>query len=161
MIVYDLCCVSGHRFEGWFGSSDDFADQQQRGLVACPECASVDVSKAPMAPAVSAKSNQIKSASESAQQTTEQTTGPLANMPMPAEVEKTVAKLAELQAKALEKSTYVGKDFVEKSRAMHYGEVDEAAIHGEATLKDARELLEEGVGVTPLPFPVAPPEDVN
>ena len=44
MIVYDLCCDTGHRFEGWFGSSDDYSDQQQRGLVSCPECGSAIMS---------------------------------------------------------------------------------------------------------------------
>ena len=67
----------------------------------------------------------------------------------------------EAQAKALENSTWVGKDFVEQSRAMHYGERDHAAIHGEATVQEAKELLEEGVPVAPLPLPVAPPDDVN
>ena len=57
MIVFDLSCDFGHRFEGWFGSSDDFADQQNRGLIACPECGSSQVEKAPMAPAVPAKAN--------------------------------------------------------------------------------------------------------
>ena len=74
MIVYDLSCDQGHRFEGWFGSSDDFAEQ---------------------------------------------------------------------------------------SRAMHYGEREAETIHGQATPEEAHALFEEGVPVSPLPFPVAPPEDVN
>ena len=52
MIVFDLSCDAGHRFEGWFGSSEDYAGQQRRGLVSCPRCGSADVDKAPMAPAV-------------------------------------------------------------------------------------------------------------
>lgn len=161
MIVYDLCCDIGHRFEGWFGSSDDYSDQTARGLISCPECGSVDVMKAPMAPAVSAKSNQNKTIPESSRQISADAKEPMTNTPVPVEVEKAISKLAELQAKALKDSTYVGKDFVEKSRAMHYGEVDQAAIHGEASLKDAKDLIDEGVGVAPLPFPVAPPEDLN
>ena len=57
MIVYDLICDHGHRFEGWFGSSGDYAEQRERGLVSCPQCGSGEVTKAPMAPAVPAKGN--------------------------------------------------------------------------------------------------------
>ena len=85
----------------------------------------------------------------------------LSNTPMSPEVAAALGKLAEAQAKALKDSTWVGKDFVEQSRAMHYGERDHAAIHGEASVQEARELLDEGVSVAPLPLPVAPPEDVN
>ena len=28
MIVFDLACQAGHRFEGWFASSGDFEGQQ-------------------------------------------------------------------------------------------------------------------------------------
>jgi hypothetical protein len=55
----------------------------------------------------------------------------------------------------------VGNDFAEQSRAMHYGERDHAPIHGQASLVQARELLEEGVPVAPLPLPIAPPDELN
>ena len=159
MIVFDLSCDQGHRFEGWFGSSEDFASQMDRGLVACPQCGSENISKAPMAPAVGKKGNQ--------QPMPRQQTAPdtkdkgLSNAPLTPEVAQALEKLAKAQAKALENSTWVGKDFVEQSRAMHYGERDHAAIHGEATVEEAKDLLEEGVQVAPLPLPVAPPDDVN
>jgi len=156
MIVYDLSCDHGHRFEGWFGSSEDFVSQQERGLVSCPECGSENVSKAPMAPAVGKKGNQLETAGAN----NGKDKG-LSNTPMTPEVAEALGKLAEAQAKALKNSTWVGKDFVEQSRAMHYGERDHAAIHGEATVQEAKELLEEGVPVAPLPLPVAPPDDVN
>jgi hypothetical protein len=80
---------------------------------------------------------------------------------MPPEVQKALAALAKAQAEALRKSTWVGDLFSEESRAMHYGERDEAPIHGQATLAEAKALIEEGVPVAPLPFPVAPPEKLN
>lgn len=160
MIVFDLICPHGHRFEGWFGSSDDFTSQQEQGLVSCPTCGSDEVTKAPMAPAVGKKGNQQRSARPSEPTGNEGGKG-LSNTPMTPEVAKAIEKLAKAQAKALENSTWVGKDFVDQSRAMHYGERDHAAIHGEATLQEARELLDEGVSVAPLPLPVAPPEDLN
>ncbi|RIV88792.1 DUF1178 family protein [Aurantiacibacter zhengii] len=160
MIVFDLSCDQGHRFEGWFGSSEDFASQCERGLVSCPTCGSEDVSKAPMAPSVGRKGNQ-QQAGGVPQSASDRAGKGLSNTPMTPEVAHAIEKLAKAQAQALKNSTWVGKDFVEQSRAMHYGERDHAAIHGEATVQEARELLDEGVPVAPLPLPVAPPEDLN
>ena len=50
MIVFDLRCVHGHGFEGWFGSDDEFMDQNGRGLVECPLCADKVISRMPTAP---------------------------------------------------------------------------------------------------------------
>jgi hypothetical protein len=155
MIVFDLSCHEGHRFEGWFASSTDYADQQERGLLACPSCGSAEVSKAPMAPAVPAKGN-----------TRQEVLPPepprqVANTAMPPEVQKALAALAKAQSAALKNSTWVGDKFAEETRKMHYGERDEAPIHGQASLAEAKALIEEGVPVAPLPFPVAPPEKLN
>jgi hypothetical protein len=80
---------------------------------------------------------------------------------MPAEVAAALQNLAEAQAKALKDSKWVGDAFAEQSRAMHYGERDPESIHGQATPDEALALFEEGVPVAPLPFPVAPPEELN
>ncbi|OBV12552.1 DUF1178 family protein [Erythrobacter dokdonensis] len=155
MIVFDLSCADGHRFEGWFGSSADYADQRSRGLLACPHCGSTEVAKAPMAPAVPVKGNVRQDPLPT------EASRPVANTPMPLEVQKALAALAKAQAEALSKSTWVGEKFAEESRAMHYGERDEAPIHGQATLAEAKALIDEGVPVAPLPFPVAPPDKLN
>jgi hypothetical protein len=155
MIVFDLSCTHGHTFEGWFGSSDDFASQQTRGLLCCPQCGTPDVVKAPMAPAVPVKGNR-----RAAERPAAAAQG-LSNAPMPPHVQQALVKLAQAQAAALKDSTWVGKKFADDARAMHYGERDPAPIHGEASPAEARQLLEEGVAVAPLPFPVAPPEDLN
>lgn len=152
MIVFDLeCAAAGHRFEGWFASSAAFAEQQGRGLVTCPECGSGDVAKAVMAPNVGRKGNQI---AVSAPQ-------PVAGGKLPPEAQAVLAKLAAAQAEALKKSRWVGKDFADESRKIHYGETQDAVIHGEATAEQAKDLLEEGIAVMPLPFPVAPPDELN
>ncbi|MDG5747524.1 DUF1178 family protein [Qipengyuania sp. XHP0207] len=159
MIVYDLSCIEGHRFEGWFGSSADFEAQRERGLVSCPECGCSKVAKAPMAPAVSSKSNSgtvVEGNSESAGSTT-----PIMRGELPAEVRQAVETLAKAQAKALKSSTWVGEKFAEQARSMHYGEADEAPIHGKATKDEAEEMLAEGIAVAPLLFPVAPPDELN
>ncbi|MCK0128321.1 DUF1178 family protein [Erythrobacter sp. F6033] len=158
MIVYDLHCEHGHQFEGWFGSSADFEDQQARGFVSCPDCGSARVSKAPMAPAVPAKGN---TRTEQSPPSASNAGKPVSNQPIPPEVEKAMKALAKAQEKALEKSTWVGEQFAEQSREMHYGERDETPIHGQATLEEAKSLIDEGVQVAPLPFPVAPPDKLN
>ncbi len=163
MIVYDLSCDQGHRFEGWFGSSDDYARQLATGMLSCPACGSGEVSKAPMAPSVGKKGNQRADAPKAmvAGAAGEEGARPVSNAPMPAEVKQALEKLADAQKKALKNSKWVGKSFADESRAMHYGERDHQAIHGEASPEEAKELIDEGVPVAPLPFPVAPPEDLN
>ena len=147
MIVFDLHCEHGHRFEGWFGSSSDYEDQLARGLLACPECGTTEVTKAPMAPAVPAKGNTRSEAPEPSPRSAPvpapveaagaEESAPVSNKDMPAEVQKAMEKLAEVQSKALKDSTYVGSDFAKQSREMHYGERNEAPIHGQASLKEA------------------------
>jgi hypothetical protein len=154
MIVFDLSCTHGHRFEGWFGSSADYEDQRARGLLSCPHCGAGEVSKAPMAPAVPAKGN-------SKPEVLPAESRPMANTPMPPEVQKALIQLARAQAEALKNSTWVGEKFAEETRKMHYGERDEAPIHGQASLAEAKALIEEGVPVAALPFPVAPPDKLN
>src|SRR5947208_803380 len=49
MIVFDLVCAAGHRFEGWFDSPADFASQQERKLLGCPSCGDAHVRRVPSA----------------------------------------------------------------------------------------------------------------
>lgn len=155
MIVFDLkCAAHGHVFEAWFGSSADYEDQQARGLVTCPYCGDAQVGKAVMAPAVAAKGNSRPDAAPAANT-------PVATAPDPARMRAMVKALAQAQSKALEGSTWVGRDFAAQARAMHYGEQDRASIHGEVAPAEARALISEGVEVAPLPFPVVPPHAKN
>lgn len=149
MIVFDLACDKDHRFEGWFGSSEDFASQQARGLVTCPVCDSASVAKAPMAPAVGPKGNRADPVL------------PVANKQMPAELAEAFKALAAAQAKALAKSEWVGDRFASEVRSMHYGETEEKQVHGRASKDDAIALLDEGIAVAPLLVPVHPPEELN
>ena len=158
MIIFDLTCDSGHRFEGWFTSSSAFTEQHGEGLVSCPQCGSLMVEKAPMAPAVGKKSNQR---SEIRPHRKSSETTAVTNGTVPPEVAEALMRLARVQAKALERSKWVGEKFAETSRAIHYGEREAESIHGQATVEEAQELIDEGISVAPLPFPVNPPEDLN
>lgn len=135
MIVFDLQCGDcADVFEAWFRSGADFEDQARRGLVQCPVCQSARVVKAPMAPRVPRKSGDALS--------------PL-------------AKLAAVQAKILENSEWVGDRFAEEARAIHVGDSQSRAVHGNATAAEAKSLIDDGVPVAPLPLPVVPPKQVN
>ncbi len=105
-----------------------------------------------MAPAVPAKGNAQSSRPQESRSVTHS---------LPPQVMQAMHALAEAQGKALKDSTWVGDRFAEHSRAMHYGERDHATIHGRATRAEAVSLAEEGIAVSPLPFPVAPPDELN
>lgn len=157
MIVFDLKCrAGGHVFEGWFSSSADFDEQKERGLLLCPVCGDQDVSKGVMAPAVPAKGNQRSEPVPVTGQTVPMQAG-LGDERM----RELMTAMARAQAEALAKSEWVGKSFAEKARAMHYGEQESRPIHGEVAAQEARNLIEEGVEVAPLIFPVVPPEKQN
>jgi hypothetical protein len=150
MIVFDLLCGHGHAFEGWFGSSADFTDQSERGLLVCPHCGTGEVVKAPMAPAVPRKGNQLATVKDMQ---------PVVGGALSPEAKVALSKLAAMQSEALKKSRWVGEGFAEQSREMHYGEREAETIHGQATIEQAKDLIEEGIAVMPLPFPVAPPPE--
>ena len=158
MIVFDLkCSAHGHVFEAWFGSSADYEQQKERGLIACPFCNDTAVAKAVMAPAVAPKGNSRAIAPR--EQADAAPT--MANAPDTARLHAMMEALRTAQAKVLEGSTWVGRGFAEQARAMHYGEQDRGSIHGEVAPAEAKALIEEGVEVAPLPFPVVPPHVKN
>ncbi|WP_395333035.1 DUF1178 family protein [Novosphingobium sp. BL-8H] len=169
MIVYDLeCRAERHRFEGWFKSSDDFARQQECGLLCCPQCGTADVGKALQAPRLTRKGNQRNEVVPTRAAQPMPSPGdpsapsvPVAAAPLPPQAVEMIQALAKMQAQALKDSRYVGKSFAEDARAMHYGEREQEMIHGEASVEQAKELLEEGITVAALPFAVVPPERAN
>ena len=141
MIVFDLRCGDGHVFEGWFGSSRDYESQRAQGLVACPFCGSAEIGKAPMAPHLAGKAD--------------------ADAPSPEAMKAMLAEMGALQKKLLEKSDNVGDRFPDEARAIHLGEAEARAIHGRATRQDAEGLIEDGIPVSPLLFPLAEPDEQN
>jgi hypothetical protein len=149
MIIFDLkCSPGGHVFEAWFGSSADYDDQQVRGLVSCPICGAAEVEKAPMAPSVPRKGAQPPAASNLFSSE-------------PEKVKAMMTALASMQREMIAKSDWVGDRFASEARAIHVGEAEARSIHGRATRDEAESLVEDGVPVAPLPFPVLPPGEEN
>ena len=134
MIRYALACQEGHGFDAWFGSAASYDEQVEANAIRCPSCGSAQVTKAPMAPYVA-----------------KGPPAPAAPAAAPAERPKTYALLRKLRAELTANSDYVGPKFPEESRKIHFDEAPARAIHGEASVEEARELNEEGVPVFPLP----------
>jgi hypothetical protein len=137
MIRFSLHCDKDHEFEGWFRSNDDFDSQVEKGLVSCPSCNSRNVGKALMAPSVSTSKKKEKIAIAMSQMARE---------------------MKEMVKKVRESADYVGTEFAEQARKIHFGEAEARGIYGEATHEDVEALLEDGVDVMPLPVF---PEDRN
>ncbi|QNE31443.1 DUF1178 family protein [Sphingomonas sp. NBWT7] len=142
MIVFDLRCGGEHVFEAWFASSAAYDHQRERKLIACPLCGDTTIEKSVMAPNVSAKANSRAPAA-------------------PVDVKVALRALAAAQRKVLEGSRWVGKDFATQARAMHDGAQPHETIHGQATIAEAKALVDDGVAVAPLPLPIVPPEQSN
>ena len=136
MIVYSLRCGKGHAFEGWFKDSTTYDSQAADGKLVCPVCNSHKIEKAPMAPALPSAVGERKTVAEKA---------------APDELRKMRQYMTGLRKYVQENAEYVGPKFPEEARKIHYGETEERHIYGEASLNEARELIEEGVDVAPLP----------
>ena len=140
MKVLNLQCSHAHGFEGWFGSEDDFQGQLARGLVECPMCGDTAISKLPSAPRLNLGASEPAAA--------------------PAKQEVVSAPNAQIQAawmqlvkQVMANTEDVGERFAEEARKIHYGESEERGIRGQASKEETQELLEEGIGVLPLPIP--------
>lgn len=139
MIVFDLKCQKKHVFEAWFANSGAFDRQVKARLVACPACGSTRIIKAPMAPQISSGARHTPVQPAEADSVTA--------MPSPAVAEA----LRGLRAHIEKTCDYVGANFAEEARKIHYRETNPRNIYGEATDKQSAELREEGVdfGIAP------------
>ncbi len=131
MIVYALQCSEGHDFEGWFRDSAAFDEQKAEAKLICPVCETRAVAKAPMAPAVKGAPAERRSA--------------------PEELRKMRRFMTGLRKYIEQNADYVGPKFPEEARKIHYGEIEHREIYGEASVSEAKELIEEGIDVAPLP----------
>lgn len=148
MKVLDLQCPHGHAFEGWFSSEDDFQNQLARQLLECPMCGDTAISKLPSAPRLNLGASSAHQLAGS-HQPPEPSAAPVAALP-PAEVQ---AAWMQVVRRVMADTEDVGERFAEEARRMHYGEVSERGIRGQATLEQTEELLDEGIAVMPLPIP--------
>lgn len=143
MIVFDLNCAGGHRFEGWFGSAQDFEAQKSRGLLSCPSCGNGEIVRALSAPRINLG----------------------AEAPKPAQPQKTpemegkdpfaIAQMlySRMLDEVLTKSEDVGDAFPAEARRIHNEEAPKRSIRGRASQEEHDALVEEGIPVARLPVP--------
>ncbi len=155
MIVFDLLCAGGHRFEGWFNSAEDFASQKKRRLLACPTCSTVSVERVPSATRANFGTQPPQEAPK-----------PVAKAPAktPAMEGKDPFAIAQMLYSSmldelLTKSEDVGKEFPTEARKIFYDQAPARAIRGQATQAEHDELIDEGIPVARLPVPK--PENLN
>jgi hypothetical protein len=149
MIVFDLRCVQGHGFEGWFGSSGDFESQKAGGLLACPSCGSAEVERVPSASRINLGASPppqppAEKKPESEKKPDTEGRDPFA-----------VAQLlySGMLDELLTKSEDVGAGFPAEARRIFYGEARARMIRGEATREEHEALVEEGIPVARFPVP--------
>ena len=148
MIKYALACEQAHAFESWFPSSDAYEAQLKRGLVTCPVCNSATVEKQIMAPSVARKDKAPVPAGPAA-----------AAVASLSDKEREIrAMLRAMRDHVVQNAENVGQGFADEARRMHYGEAEQRSIYGEAAPAEARDLIEEGIDVLPLPIV---PDDRN
>jgi hypothetical protein len=156
MISYSLCCERGHHFDSWFQDSAAYEKQVKRGLVSCPVCESTKIEKAIMAPRIARKRRGEAPAppSETPAEAPATTPAAVQSAPMPlmsAAERELRSKIKELHEHIAKNADHVGNKFPDEARKMHYGESKPRPIYGEASPKEAKELIEEGIDITPLP----------
>ncbi len=146
MIVFDLHCKDGHRFEGWFGSGKDFTSQKKRGLLSCPTCGDGAIEKGLSAPRLNM----------GAQEPKKQLPAPVQKTPdMEGKDAFAVAQIlySRMLDEILTKSEDVGAKFPEEARKIYYDESPGRAIRGKATQQEHDALVDEGIPVARFPVP--------
>ena len=153
MIRYALRCERDHTFESWFQSSSAYESQVKRKLVECPTCGSTKVEKAIMAPRIVSKKGR-----DAAPVPAAPVPAPAPEVIPPGPTSLLMAQERELRAKLKELRDHIvknaddgGERFPTEARKMHYGETEHRPIYGEASIEEARELIEEGIEVAPIP----------
>ncbi len=145
MIKFALACAGGHEFESWFQSSEAYDAQAKAGLLVCPLCRSAKVAKAVMAPSV-AHSRGTKRPGG-----TEEHQPPASVALLDRRDEETRALLKAFRKRVFETAEDVGPRFAEEARKIHRELAPERPIRGQASLEEAQALIEEGIGVLPVP----------
>ncbi len=153
MIRYDLKCQSNHRFDAWFRNSAAFDDQVVAGEIACPECGSGKIEKAPMAPSIA------RASSKSQREETPPVSDGNDEMTSLAETKQTAVAgklreaLFEMRRHVEANADNVGDKFAEEARKIHKGESEDRNIYGETSESEAQALEEEGVPFSRIPWP--------
>ena len=138
MIAYDIQCVNGHAFEGWFEDNQAYQNQKKKDLIACPVCNSTAVSRIP-------------------------STFAIKSSPIPKKIslqEEDLKKVGKQIVDYVEKNfDDVGCDFAKEALKIHYGVEEPRNIRGVSTKEEEKMLKEEGIDFVKIPMPTTPDTD--
>ncbi len=134
MIRYDLVCENEHFFESWFKDSKSYQKQLDANEIACPVCDSSNISKSLMAPGIPKKTN-TKNGNVIANSSSKS-------------INDAIRKIRDEIKK---NSEYVGDQFPEEARKIHYNEAEMRSIYGKASKKEITELVDEGIDIIQIP----------
>jgi hypothetical protein len=149
MILFELRCDQNHHFEGWFRDGKGYEAQTKAGKLVCPVCGSRRIEKAMMAPRIG-KGARAKSGKAEATNLPVPAPAPVAP-PQQAEM-KAVQMLRDLRKQIEANCDYVGPEFAEEARKIHYGETEARGIYGETSAEEAEALDEEGIEFARVPW---------
>ena len=144
--VFDLQCVHGHVFEGWFASREAFEEQKTNGLLSCPVCGEHQVERKLSAARINLGKGTAPSPSRP-----EAPAASVPSMPSSSEIADMQAKLLGHLRSVVKATENVGDRFAEEARRIHSGESEERAIRGTATREERESLVEEGIEIMPIP----------
>ena len=153
MKVLDLRCGSGHSFEGWFASEQDYGTQRERGLLDCPVCGNAEVVRLPSAPRLNLSGARASAPATGGEAAAPATVTPLVDTSLHGAIAQ---RFVEAVAEVLKNTEDVGTRFAEEARRIHYGETDPKAIRGQATPQEREALADEGIEVFTLPTGAPP-----
>lgn len=137
--VFDLQCETGHVFEGWFASREDYDSQRERGLLSCPVCDSSKVERRVSAARLNVSNNARAAASDAPEQAA------------PGEMARVQEEVMRHFRQVLRNTENVGRRFAEEARRIHEGDAPQRPIRGTATQQERLELAEDGIAATPIP----------
>ena len=134
MIKYVLNCKScSLEFESWFASSKEFDKLKKLKLLNCQNCNSQKIEKSLMKPNL-ANNNSKKDKFLNNNNTVKK-------------------KLREYQKFIKDNFEYVGENFAYEARSIHYNKnKNKKNIYGKASLEDVKELKEEGIETSTIPW---------
>lgn len=132
MISFNLRCGKDHEFEGWFRDSASFDRDLKKRRIECPVCGDTKLERALSAPNIATSERREAAQHDQARQMRE--------------------KLRAFRRHVESTADHVGERFADEARRIHYGETEVRSIYGETTADEARDLLDEGVPVAPIPW---------
>tara|TARA_A100001011_G_C14224101_1_gene805794 strand:+ start:640 stop:1065 length:426 start_codon:yes stop_codon:yes gene_type:complete len=135
MIKYILKCSNEHEFESWFSSSKEFDKLKKKNLVECIFCSSIEVEKSIMSPQVLTKKQ------KNPKDTLDQ-----------AKYIKIKNHLLKIRDYVEKNFKFVGDKFSKEVRSIYYDSKKSEQIYGSVTQEERKELEEEGIELTSIPW---------